>query len=86
MTKEEIYDRMTMQYTLPDPAVPCEFDDGRPCAELYGKVYNARLRIAERTGLDFEDRDIMEIVENLEEIGKVLALRMFDYGEKFGRT
>lgn len=37
MTKEEIYERMTVQFVIPDPVIPCEFDDGRPCAELYEK-------------------------------------------------
>lgn len=86
MTKEEIYERMITEYVVPDPEIPCEFEDGKPCSELYGKVYDARERISERTGIDFEDRDLMEIVESLEEIAKICSLKMFDYGVKYGKT
>ena len=84
MTKEQIYECMTVQFVTPDPEIPCEFDDGKPCALLYEKVCDARERIAERTGIDFEDRDLLAMVEELEEIGKVLALRMYDYGVACG--
>lgn len=70
MTKEEIYAR----------TVDREFEDGKPCAELYGKVYDARLRLAERTGVGFEDRDLLEIIESLEKIAKLCALAMYDQG------
>lgn len=84
MTKEKIYERMTVQFVTPDPEIPCEFDDGKPCDLLYEKVCKARMRISERTGIDFEDRDLLAMVEGLEEIGKVLAMKMFDYGIKSG--
>jgi len=48
---------------------------------LYQKVCDARLRLSERAGIDFEDRDLLEIIESLEEIGKICALKMFDYGK-----
>lgn len=48
------------------------------------KACAARERVAERTGLDFEDADLLAIVENTEEIGKVLALKMYGYGARFG--
>lgn len=84
MTKEEIYERMTIQFTHPDPVIPCEFDDGKPCAELYSKVCDARLRLAERTGIDFEDRDVLTIIEGLEKIAEICALKMYDYAVKYG--
>lgn len=84
MTKEQIYERMTVQFTTPDPIIPCEFDDGKPCAKLYDKVCAARERIAERTGLDFEDHDLLAIVEEMEEMAKLLALKMYEYGARFG--
>lgn len=85
MTKEQIYECMTVEFVDPDPEIPCEFDEGRPCGALYGKVCDARLRLAERTGIDFEDRDLMDVIENLEEIGKLCALRMYDYGAQYGQ-
>ena len=83
MTKEQIYERMTIQLVRPDPEIPCEFDEGRPCDELYEKVTAARLRLCERAGIDFEDRDLLDIIEGLEEIGKFCALKMFDYSRRY---
>lgn len=83
MTKEQIYERMTIPMTTPDPEIECEFEDGKPCFELYGKVCDARLRIAERTGLDFEDADLLQMVEGMEEIAKICALKMYEYGARF---
>ena len=83
MTKEKIYERMTVQLVHPDPEIPCEFDDGKPCDVLYEKVSAARLRLCDRLGLDFEDRDLLTIIEGLEEIGKICALKMFDYGARY---
>lgn len=80
MTKEQIYERMTVQLVHPDQEIPCEFDGGKPCGKLYGQVCEARLRLCERTGLDFEDRDLLALIEGLEEIGRLCALKMFDYG------
>ena len=86
MTKEEIYERMTVQMTVPDPDIPCECDEGRPCELLYDEVCAARERIAERTGLDFEGADLLAMVEGMEEIAKICGLKMFEYGKRFGRT
>lgn len=77
MTKEEIYDQMSgVRYNVEN-----EFVDGTQCSMLYQKVCDARLRLSERTGIDFEDRDLLEIIESLEQIGKICALKMFDYGK-----
>lgn len=86
MTKEEIYDYMTINFVEPSPDIPFEFEEGSPCMELYGRTCNARMRIAARTGLDFEDRDLLEIVECMEEIAKICGLKMYEYGVKYGHT
>ena len=52
MTKEQIYERMTVQLVHPDPEIPCEFDDGKPCDKLYGEVSAARLRLCKRMGME----------------------------------
>lgn len=59
--------------------VPNEFADGAPCDMLYGAVCDARERLSERTGIDFEDRDVLAIIESLEEIGRRCAFRMVEY-------
>lgn len=86
MTKEEIYSYMTASFVEPNPDIPFEFEEGSPCMELYGRVCDARVRIAERTGLEFEDRDMLEIIECMEEISKICGLKMYEYGAKFGHT
>lgn len=83
MTKEEIYECMTVQFVEPNPEIPCEFDDGKPCEALYGRVCDARLRLSERTGIDYEDYDLEEIVRALEEIAKLCSLKMYDYGVQY---
>lgn len=85
MTKEEIYERMTVQFIEPHPEIEFEFEDGKPCWELYGKACDARLRLAERTGISFEDRDLLEIIEGIETIGKLCAQKMYDYGARYGQ-
>ena len=59
--------------------VPNEFADGAPCDLLYGMVCDARERLSERTGIDFEDRDVLAIIEALEEIGRRCAFSMVEY-------
>lgn len=73
MTKEEIYARMADR----------EFEDGKPCAELYDRVYHARRRLAERTAIDFEDGDLLEIIESMEKIAKLCGLAMYDQGVRY---
>lgn len=58
-----------------------EFGDGRECAQLYARVYDAEMRLLEKLGGD-EDRDIEEIVHCMGSISKILAMKMFDYGER----
>jgi len=81
MNAEELYNQVA-GITYAQPGIQDEFEEGRPCWELYSRVSDARLRLAERTGIDFEDRDLLEIIEGLEEIGKLLALRMYQYGQE----
>ena len=66
MSKQEIYEQVIgARYSVEN-----EFAEGKPCARLYGRVTDARLRLSERTGIDFEDRDILEIIQSMEEIAK----------------
>lgn len=86
MTKEEIYDRMILRYVVPDDRVEYEFEVGKPCMDLYAKVCDARLRLEGRAGIDFEDRDVLEIISCMEDIARICALKMFDYGARYGRA
>lgn len=77
MTREEIYAQMT---GTTEDCISDEFQPGGACYDYYAKVYAARERLAERTGIDFEDADIMEIIVNMEEIAKICSYKMYDYG------
>lgn len=59
--------------------VPNLFAEGMPCGLLYGRVYDARERLSARAGIGFEDRDLLEIIESLEEIGKLCGFGLYDY-------
>ena len=80
MTRIDIYRQMTGQYV---PIVN-EYGDGKACDELYGQVTDARERICARTGLDFEDRDILEIIESMEKICEICSLKMYHYALLWG--
>lgn len=84
MTKQEIYERMTIQFIDPDPEIEFEFGDGKPCWELYDKMSDARMRLAERTGIDYDDKDMVTIISCMEQIAKICALKMYDYGTRYG--
>lgn len=82
--KQLIYNLMNGYYDLTKVNIPesriveNEFDDGKPCSELYERVYEARERLCERLGVE-EDPDVEAIVNNMEEISRILAMKMFDY-------
>lgn len=86
--KELVYDLMQGAINLKEYPVPeaeivqNEYAEGARCYQLYGEVFEANRRLCERLGVQ-EDRDIELIIDNLLEIGKILGLKMFDYGNKF---
>lgn len=83
--KQLIYDLMAGYYDLDRVQFPeCkivedEFVEGKPCEELYRQVYEARVRLCERLGVD-EDKDIQTIINCMDDISRILAMKMFDYG------
>ena len=69
---------------FPYPAgkiVANEFAEGKECEKLYGEVYEANRRICSRLGVD-EDQDVETIISCMDDICRILAYRMFDYGTK----
>jgi hypothetical protein len=83
--KERIFGLMNGWYNLEGTFIPessmveNEFDDGKPCAVLYQEVFDANRRLCERLGVD-EDKDIEHLINNMQDIAKILAMKMFDYG------
>lgn len=59
--------------------VPNLFADGSPCDRLYDCATRARLRLAQRTGIDFEDHDLLDLISSLEEIGHQCAFQAAIY-------
>lgn len=58
-----------------------EFEEGKPCEQLYTKVYDAYTRLSARLGEpDSEDRDVEIIIDSLRMIGEHLCMKMYDYG------
>lgn len=85
MQKELIYDKMNGFLTdgmpfLPEGAViEDEFAEGRECYLLYEGVYQAGRNLCERLGED-EDSDVETILNGMEKIARLLAMKMFEYG------
>ena len=61
--KQLIYELMTGLYDLEQVQFPesklveNEYEDGKPCSELYSRVYDANVRLCERLGVE-EDTDV----------------------------
>ena len=87
MNKEMIYDILNGYYESDDTIVyegmdaENEFQEGRECAVLYEKVYQARLRLSQKLGRD-EDPDVEAVVNGMNDIGRILAYRMYEYGSR----
>ena len=83
--KNLIYDLMNGSLVLDEvkdlwkDQVVDEFAKGSYCSELYEEVYQAKVSLCNRLGVQ-EDSDIETVISNLLLIGKHLSMKMFDYG------
>ena len=80
---QQIYDRVMgyEEQPLPDFFVENLFADGTVCDELYGQIYDSKLRIYERLGVD-EDPDMELILDSLDRITRLVAQEMFHHGTR----
>lgn len=60
------------------------FAEGGIGIELYTNAKNAYYRVCDRLGVKDEDRDLDEIISNMENLASEMAFRMYQYGAKFG--
>lgn len=60
------------------------FDNGGIGIQLYINARNAYRRVCDRLGEKDEDPDLDAIFTNLEALEKEIAIRMYQYGAKFG--
>lgn len=80
MTRQDIYLGLTGQLV----PIENEFAQGQPCDVLYARVASARERLCTRTGIDFHDADMEEIITCMEKIAEVCAMKMYGYALLWG--
>ena len=85
MQKEQIFEKMNGFLTeeslslLEQVPVEDEFAEGKECCLLYEGVYRAGRNLCDRLGED-EDEDVETILNGMERITRILAMKMFEYG------
>lgn len=55
------------------------FSPGSPCFDANEEIWEARLRLCERLGLE-DDRDVQILVDNFYDVQEYLCRKMFLYG------
>ena len=90
MQKEQIFEKMNGflaegSHSLPEQAdIEDEFAEGKECCILYEGIYQAERNLCERFGED-ENEDVETILNGMEKITRILAMKMYEYG-KYGCT
>lgn len=88
MQKQLLYDMMNgFLEDIPvseDNLIENEFAEGKEGAELYENVYLAKTNLCGRLGVN-EDKDIETIIDCMEKITRLLAMKMYEYGFKYGK-
>ena len=60
------------------------FQSGSECDKLYEQVYEANRSICRKLGIE-ECREIETIIANLDEIQRIIAMKMYDYGYQMAK-
>lgn len=60
------------------------FQSGSECDKLYEIVYQANRNICKKLGVE-ESREIETIITNLDEIQRIIAMKMYDYGYQMAK-
>ena len=87
--KELVYDLMNGSLNLDDYPVAVskyianEYETGG-CEELYGEMAEARNRVYEKLGCEYDD-DLEAVVDRCFDISRNLCMKMYDYGAAFGK-
>ena len=86
MQKEQIFEKMNGFLTeelllLPEQhIIEDEFAEGKECCLLYEGIYQAERNLCERLGED-ENEDVEAILNGMERITRILAMKMYEYGK-----
>lgn len=81
---EDVYDSLMGELIIPVPEVEYAFAKDSKCDLLYRDVMDAYERLRIRLGKEDEDDDCEIIINSLLNISRILGLKMFEYGAKFG--
>lgn len=85
MERELIFEILNGYYKPDKPflygglPVDNEFEEGKRCGKLYSEVYDAQCRLAQKLGME-EDKDVERIMNNMNEITRILCYKMYEYG------
>jgi len=63
-------------------AITDEFQKGMYCEQKYEQVLEAKQNWERRLGVENEDEDVEMIINNMNDIMRHLALKMYDYGKE----
>lgn len=83
MDRESFYEIVTGAIETREdwPEVKNAFADGEICDNLYGEIYEIKVRLCERLGKPGqEDSDVERIINNMFEICRIVGEKMFDCG------
>ena len=81
---EFVYESLIGELVDPLKGIENAFAPGRFCEMQYGNVLSSYERLCDRLGMVDEDGDVEQIVDSMLSIQRVLCLKMFELGIKFG--
>ena len=86
MQKELIYEQMNGFLEEDTSLIPKEitiedeFAEGKECSQLYEKAYHAKQNLCKKLGKE-EDNDIEILISSMENIARLLSMKMYEYGK-----
>lgn len=86
MQKELIYEQMNGFLEEDTSLIPKEitiedeFSEGKECSQLYEKAYHAKQNLCKKLGKE-EDNDIEILISSMENIARLLSMKMYEYGK-----
>lgn len=86
MDFEKLYDIMIGQVE-PEPGYPVEDCYKGECERLYGKISDARMRISAALDRDLrnQNREVLSIMNDYEDMQRIFCRWAFTYGVRYGR-
>ncbi|RKI38482.1 hypothetical protein D7V86_19575 [bacterium D16-51] len=87
MQKELIYEQMNGFleediFSIPkEITIENEFAEGTECSQMYERAYLAKQNLCRRLGQE-EDNDIEILISSMENIARLLSLKMYEYGRR----